>query len=82
VQEKYLRVNREMPGYIVKEEYKRNRLRMKVGRERQSLRTKWMEGKGGGYQSTAGKKEKKTPRRRRERNTIRETGMPVKKWKD
>jgi hypothetical protein len=24
----------------------------------------------------------KTPRRRRERNTTRETGIPVKKWKD
>jgi hypothetical protein len=68
VQEKYLRVNREMPGYMVKEEYKRNRLRMKVGRERQSLRTKWMEGKGGGYQSTAGKKEKKnTEKKEREK---------------
>jgi hypothetical protein len=42
-----------------------------------------MEGKSGGYQSTAGKKKKKkTPRRGRERNTIRETGMSVKKWKD
>jgi hypothetical protein len=28
------------------------------------------------------RKEKKTPRRRREKNTIRETEMPVKKWKD
>jgi hypothetical protein len=49
-QEKYLRwvlgVGRERPGYIVKEECKRNRLRE---RERQSLRTKWMEGKSAGY---------------------------------
>jgi hypothetical protein len=49
-QEKYLRwvlgVDRERPGYIVKEECKRNRLRE---RERQSLRTKWMEGKSAGY---------------------------------
>jgi hypothetical protein len=28
------------------------------------------------------KEKKKTPRRRREKNTIRETEMPVKKWKD
>jgi hypothetical protein len=28
------------------------------------------------------RKEKKTHRRRIERNTIRETGIPVKKWKD
>jgi hypothetical protein len=49
-QEKYLRwvlgVDRERPGYIVKEKCKRNRLRE---RERQSLRTKWMEGKSAGY---------------------------------
>jgi hypothetical protein len=36
VQEKYLRwvlgVNREMPGYIVREESKRKRLRVKVGK--------------------------------------------------
>jgi hypothetical protein len=29
-----------------------------------------------------GREKKKTRRRRRERNTIRKTGMPVKKWKD
>jgi hypothetical protein len=28
------------------------------------------------------RERKTTRRRRRERNTIRETGMPVKKWKD
>jgi hypothetical protein len=28
------------------------------------------------------RKEKKTRIRRKERNTIRETGMPVKKWKN
>jgi hypothetical protein len=33
VQEKYLRMDRETLGYIVKEEYKRNRLRVKPGRE-------------------------------------------------
>jgi hypothetical protein len=36
VQEKYLRgvigVDREMPGYIVREEWKRNRLRVKEGK--------------------------------------------------
>jgi hypothetical protein len=50
MQEKYLRwvlgVGRERPGYIVKEECKRNRLKE---RERQSLRTKWMKGKSAGY---------------------------------
>jgi hypothetical protein len=28
------------------------------------------------------RKEKKTRRKRRERNAIRETSMPVRKWKD
>jgi hypothetical protein len=50
MQEKYLRwvlgVGKERPGYIVKEECKRNRLKE---RERQSLRTKWMKGKSAGY---------------------------------
>jgi hypothetical protein len=43
--------------------------------ERQSLKTKRMEGR------SAGEKRKKS-RRRRERNTTRETGIPVKKWKE
>jgi hypothetical protein len=56
VQEKYFRrvlgVDRETPGYIVRKECKRNRLSVKAGkreRERQSLKTKWMEGKSPGY---------------------------------
>jgi hypothetical protein len=48
VQEKYLRcvlgVDRETPGYIVREECKRNKLRVKARKKRKSLRTKWMEG--------------------------------------
>jgi hypothetical protein len=48
VQEKYLRgvlgMDREPPSYIVREECKRNRLRVKAGRERQSLKTKRREG--------------------------------------
>jgi hypothetical protein len=78
VQEKYLRgvlgVDREAPGYIVREECKRNRPK-KGEREQQSLNTKWMEENGG-------EKRKRTRRRRRERNTTRETSMPGKKWKD
>jgi hypothetical protein len=53
VQEKYLRgvlgMDRETPSYIVREECKRNRLRVKAGRERQSLKTKRREGKSAGY---------------------------------
>jgi hypothetical protein len=45
VQEKYLRgvlgVDRETAGYIVREECKRNRQRVKAGK---SLKAKWMEG--------------------------------------
>jgi hypothetical protein len=53
VQEKYLRwvlgVDRETPDYIVREECKRNRLRVKAGREWQNLKTKCMKGKSAGY---------------------------------
>jgi hypothetical protein len=38
-----------------------------------------MEGKSAGYYGNVGEKRK---RRRRERNTPKGTGMPVKKWKD
>jgi hypothetical protein len=76
VQEKYLKgwpgVDRESPGYTVREEYNRNRMR-KRERERQSLRTKWMEGK---------REKKRTRRSRRKRNTTRGKGIPVKKRKD
>jgi hypothetical protein len=53
VQEKYLRrvpgVDRETPGYIVRQECKTNRLRVKEGKRGESLKTKWMEGKSAGY---------------------------------
>jgi hypothetical protein len=73
VQEKYLRgvlgVERETSSYIVREEGKMNRLRVMDGREECRIIIEcW---------------RKKKTRRRRERNsTNRETGMPVKKWKD
>jgi hypothetical protein len=53
VQEKYLRgvlgVDRETAGYIMKEDCKRNRLRVKARKRAASLKTKWMEGKSAGY---------------------------------
>jgi hypothetical protein len=53
VQEKYLRrvpgVDRQTPGYIVRQECKTNRLRVKEGKRGESLKTKWMEGKSAGY---------------------------------
>jgi hypothetical protein len=75
VQEKYLRrvleVDREMPGYIVREECKRNSLRVKVRKSAcRILRECWRE------------KKNNTEKKERERNTPRGTGMPVNKWKD
>jgi hypothetical protein len=50
VQEKYLKgvlgVDRETPGYIVREEIG---WEWKRERERQSLKRKWVEGKNAGY---------------------------------
>ncbi|KAH0821711.1 hypothetical protein GEV33_001080 [Tenebrio molitor] len=64
-QGKYLRgvleVDRETPGYIMREECKRNRLRVKAEKRVQSLKKKWMEGKSAGYERNAG--EKKTRRK-------------------
>jgi hypothetical protein len=64
-QGKYLRgvleVDRETPGYIMREECKRNRLRVKAEKRAQSLKKKWMEGKSAGYERNAG--EKKTRRK-------------------
>jgi hypothetical protein len=53
VQEKYLRwvleVGREMPRYIVREECKRNRLRVKAGMRAANFEAKWTEGKSAEY---------------------------------
>jgi hypothetical protein len=42
-----LGVDREMLGYIMREESERNRLRMKAGKR--VAKTKWLEGKSAGY---------------------------------
>jgi hypothetical protein len=79
VQEKYLRwmlgMNRETPDYIVRDECKRNKLRMKEsgimdGRVFRILTECWRE------------KKKNTEEQERDNNTTRGMGMPVKKWKD
>jgi hypothetical protein len=53
MEKKYLRgvlgVGKETSGYTAREGCKRNRMRVKAGNEWQSLRTKWMKGKGAGY---------------------------------
>jgi hypothetical protein len=75
VQEKYLKgvlgVDRETPGYVMTKECKRNRLRVKAGKR------VWREN---GWKGILEKKENKN-RRRREKNTIRETGMQWKRGK-
>ncbi|CAH1372171.1 unnamed protein product [Tenebrio molitor] len=51
VQKKYLRwvLERETPHYIVREECKRNRLRVKAGMRAANFEAKWTEGKSAGY---------------------------------
>jgi hypothetical protein len=76
VQEKCLRevlgVDRETPDYIVKEECKRNRLRVKAGR-----RAAKFEDKVDGREECRREKKKKHGE-----EGERETGMSVMKWKD
>jgi hypothetical protein len=71
-------VDRGTPGYIVREECKRNRLRVKAERRGAKFEDK-MEGKEEYRILTECWREKKKDT---ERNTTREMGMPVKKWKD
>jgi hypothetical protein len=79
--------NRERAGKIfgqrnVKEECKRNRLRV-TARKRAAKFDDRIDGKEECRILTeCWREKKKTRRKRRERNTSRETGMPVKKWKD
>jgi hypothetical protein len=76
-----LGLNRGTPGYIVREDCNRNRLRVKEGKRAAKLENK-MDGREECRILTESWRKEKKRRRRRERNTIRETGMPVKKWKD
>jgi hypothetical protein len=75
-------VDRETPGYIVREECKRNSMRVKAGKRAARFEYKkiW-KGRVKATNEELERKEEKT-QRRRERNTIRETGMAVKKWKN
>jgi hypothetical protein len=75
-------MDRKTPDYIVTEECTRNRLRVKAGK-----RTAKFEDKMDGREecrilTKCWREKKKTLRRRREKNTTRGTGMPVKKWRD
>jgi hypothetical protein len=86
VQEKYLKrmlgVDRETPGYIVREECKRKRLRVKVGKREAKIEDKMDGSEECRILTECWREKKKTRRRRRKKNIIRETGMRVKKWKD
>jgi hypothetical protein len=75
---KYLRwvlgVDRETPSYLVREEWKRSRLRRKRERERPSLRTNGWKGR---VQNTDRMLKKKNKEKKK-----RGTGMSMKMWKD
>jgi hypothetical protein len=76
--------DRETPGDIVRGECKRNRLRVKAAKRPAKFEDK-MDGREDCRILTECWREKKKKQReegKRERNTIRETGMPVNKWKD
>jgi hypothetical protein len=89
VQEKYLKgmlgEDIETPGYIVREECKRYRLRVKAAKRAAKFEDK-MDGREDCRILTECWREKKKntekKERERERNTIRETGMLANKWKD
>jgi hypothetical protein len=80
VQEIYLRwvvgVDRETPGYIVREECQRNKMRVKAGKREAKFEDKGREECRILTECWRENTEKK------ERNTTRGTGMPVRKWKD
>jgi hypothetical protein len=86
VQEKYLRgvegVDRETPGCILREECKRSKLRVKAGKRVAKFEDKMDGREKCRILRECWKEMKKTRRKRRERSITRETGMPVKKWKD
>jgi hypothetical protein len=81
VHENYLRgvlgVDRETPGYVVREESKRNRMRVKVGKKAVKFKHK-MDGREECSRLTECWREKKKDTEKKERGT----GMSVKKWKD
>jgi hypothetical protein len=76
-------VDREMPGYIVREECKRNRLRVGAGKRAAKFEDK-REGREECRILTECWREKKknTEKKQREIQGIRETDLSVKKWKD
>jgi hypothetical protein len=86
VQAKYLRgvlwMDRETPGYIVREECKRNRLKVKAGKRAAKFEDKMDWREESRIPTECCREKKKKHAEEGERDTIRETGMPVKKWKE
>jgi hypothetical protein len=85
VQEKNLRgvsrVDRKTPDYMVRKDCKKNRLRVKA-RKRSVKFEDRRDGREKCKILNVAEEERKRKRRRRERNTIREKGTPVEKWKE
>jgi hypothetical protein len=84
VQEKYLRrvlgVDRETPGYIVREECKRRKLRVKAGKKAAKFEDRMGEREECRILSEYYReKKKKADAKERERSTAGGTGMPVRK---
>jgi hypothetical protein len=71
-----LGVDRETPGYIVREECKRNRLTVKAGKRAAKFENGWKGRVPYTDGMLEGKEKKNTEKKERE------TSMPVKKWKD
>jgi hypothetical protein len=86
VQEKYLRwvlgVDRETPGYKVRAECKRSRLRVKAGKRAAKFEDRMGGREECGYCLSAIEKRKRTRMRGIERSTTGETDTPVRKWKE
>jgi hypothetical protein len=68
--------------YIVRKEYKRNRVRVKARKRSATFEDKMDVREECRILKKCWKEKKRTWRRRRGRNTTRGTGMSLKKWKD
>jgi hypothetical protein len=77
-------IEKRQVRYIVREDCKRNRLRVKAEKRTTKFKDKMDRREECRILTECRREKKKTWRGQgeRERNTIRETGMPVKKWKD
>jgi hypothetical protein len=78
-----LRMDRETPGHVVREECKRIRLRVKAGKRAVKFEDKMAGGEECRILIECWRKKKEHGEEGgRERNIIRETSMPGRKWKN